>query len=70
MTGKLVYYLLLHSTATIATFMGRTGVATSIPINPIATTVSAVSDPGLTSIHWILLLPVFALQYSLEYTTL
>ena len=50
--------------------MGRTGVVTSIPINPIATTVSAVSDPGLTSIHWILLLPLFALQYSLEYTTL
>ena len=67
MTGKLVYYLLLHS---IATLMGRTGVATSMPINPIATTVSAVSDPGLTSIHWILLLPLFALQSSLEYTTL
>ena len=66
MTGKLVYYLLLHS---IATLMGRTGVATSMPINAIAT-VSAVSDPGLTSIHWILLLPVFALQYNLEYTTL
>ena len=34
--------------------MGRTGVAASIPINPITTTVSAVSDPGLTSMHWIL----------------
>ena len=56
MTGKLVYYLLLHS---MATFMGRTGVATSMPINPITTTVSAVSDPGLTSIYWILLLSTF-----------
>ena len=58
MTGKLVYYLLLHSIATKATLMGRTGAATSMPIKAI-TTVSAVSDPGLTSIHWILLLPVF-----------
>ena len=33
--------------------MGRTGAAASMSINPI-TTISAVSDPGLTSMHWIL----------------
>ena len=33
--------------------MGRTGVVASMSINPI-TTISAVSDPGLTSMHWIL----------------
>ena len=33
--------------------MGRTGAAASMSINNI-TTISAVSDPGLTSMHWIL----------------
>ena len=47
--------------------MGRTGAATSMPINAI-TTVSAVNITGLTSIHWILLLPLFALHSTLSTT--